>query len=359
MRRRVLLLIIGSVLAVSFATPASRPDTAVRAEALPSKLSDAEFWRLIEDFSEPNGTFRSDNLLSNEVFLQHVIPDLVRTAKHERVYLGVGPEQNFTYISAIRPRLAFIVDVRRGNLQLHLMYKALFELSADRAEFVSRLFSKARPPDLGPASTAQQIFTAFARADTNDALYESNLREITKHLVRTRGLELDATDVQGIKYVYDQFYWYGPVIQYWSTSGGRGVRNAPTYVDLMVADDGMGQGRSYLATEENFRFIKQLHTNNLLVPVVGNFAGPKALRSVGRYLRERGAVVSAFYLSNVEQYLNREGRWTTFCGNVALLPLDSTSTFIRSVRNTTYGFGVGLDSELRNISAVVRTCTDR
>ena len=115
MRRRVLLLIIGSVLAVSFATPASRPDTAAGAEALPSKLSDAEFWRIIEDFSEPNGTFRSDNLLSNEVFLQHVIPDLVRTAKHERVYLGVGPEQNFTYISAIRPRLAFIVDVRRGK----------------------------------------------------------------------------------------------------------------------------------------------------------------------------------------------------------------------------------------------------
>jgi hypothetical protein len=365
MRRRALLLIIGSVLAVSFATPASRPESSVRTEALPSRLPDDEFRQIIEEFSEPNGSFRSDNLLSNEAFLQHVIPDLLRTARHERVYLGVGPEQNFTYISAIRPKIAFIVDVRRGNLQLHLMYKALFELSADRAEFVSRLFSKARPPGLGPSSTAQQIFAAFARVDTSDALYEANLRDITKHLTRTRALQLDDGDVQGIKYIYDQFYWYGPVIHYWSTSqrwDGRfrnSQRSAPTYVDLMVADDGAGEGRSFLATERNFRVVKDLHTKNLLVPVVGNFAGPKALRAVGRYLREHGAVVSAFYLSNVEQYLEREGRWGAFCENVANLPLDTTSTFIRSVRNSTYGFGVGLDSELRNMVAVVRTCDDR
>ena len=56
--------------------------------------------------------------------------------------MGVGPEQNFTYIVATKPSMAFIVDVRRGNLDLQLMYKALFELSADRAEFVSRLFSQ-------------------------------------------------------------------------------------------------------------------------------------------------------------------------------------------------------------------------
>ena len=62
------------------------------------------------------------------------------------VYLGVAPDQNFTYIVATAPRLAFIVDIRRGNLLQHLMYKAIFELSVDRAEFVSRLFSKRRPP---------------------------------------------------------------------------------------------------------------------------------------------------------------------------------------------------------------------
>ena len=71
-----------------------------------------------------------------------------KTARPARVYLGVGPEQNFTYIAALKPAMVFIVDVRRGNLQLHLMYKALFELSADRADFVARLFSKERPAGL-------------------------------------------------------------------------------------------------------------------------------------------------------------------------------------------------------------------
>ncbi|HXW07076.1 MAG TPA: hypothetical protein VD833_17715 [Vicinamibacterales bacterium] len=358
MTRRFLLLVLGSVLAVSFATPLPHPTAAGRGN-LPARLTDDQFWKLVTDFSEPDGHFRSDNLLSNEIFLQHVIPDLVRTARHDRVYLGVGPEQNFTYISALRPSLAFIVDVRRGNLQLHLMYKALFELAADRAEFVSRLFAKERPPGLGPESSVQEIFSAFARVDTSDAVFQANLREIRNHLVRTRSLGLDADDLKGIEYVYYQFYWYGPIIQYWSTSGRPGAQNAPTYVDLMLAEDGRGQGRSFLATEDSFRFLKQLHTDNLLVPIVGNFAGPKALRSVGRFLREHRAVVSAFYLSNVEQYLSRDGLLMAFCGNVALLPLDDTSTFIRSVRTGTYGSGVGLESRLGSMATEVRTCAAR
>jgi hypothetical protein len=47
------------------------------ADSLPSQLTDQEFWKLSSDFSEPDGFFRSDNLLSNEVWLQRVIPDLI------------------------------------------------------------------------------------------------------------------------------------------------------------------------------------------------------------------------------------------------------------------------------------------
>ncbi len=71
----------------------------------------------------------------------------------------------------------------------------------------------------------------------------------------------------------------------------------------MTETDGRGEQRSYLASEENFRTLKQLERNNAIVPVVGNFAGPKALRAVGRYLNEHHATVSAFYTSNVEMYL--------------------------------------------------------
>jgi hypothetical protein len=322
---------------------------------LPERLAAKDLWTLTTDLSEPNGFFRSDNLLSNEILFQRVIPELVRTAKTGRVYLGVGPEQNFTYIAALRPAMVFIVDVRRGNLQLHLMYKALFELSADRVEFVSRLFSRKRPEGLGPKSTVQGIFTAYANIDQSELLFKANLQAIQDHLLKTRELKLADEDLKGIEYVYYQFYSYGPGIQYWS-SGGRGGRNAPTYADLMSADDGKGQSYSFLASEDNFEFLKDLESRNMLVPVVGNFAGPKALRGVGKYLKEHAGVVSAFYLSNVEQYLGREGVWGQFCSNVATLPLDATSTFIRSVRNGNYMAGIGLDSELGNMETEVKAC---
>jgi hypothetical protein len=325
------------------------------AASLPARLADPEFWRLVSESSEPDGSFRSDNLLSNELGFQYVVPELAQTTRSGRVYMGVGPEQNFTYIVATKPAMAFIVDIRRGNLDLHLMYKALFELSADRAEFVSRLFSKKRPEGLTAKSTSSDIFGAFWNVTTDPALFSENLQTIDNLLVKKHGFALSSDDLDGIKYVYNAFFQYGPKIQYSSTSSFGGSAQ-PTYADLMMAADRAGLEHSYLASEENFQFMKDLETRNLLVPVVGNFGGPKAIRAVGKYLKDRGASVSAFYLSNVEQYLRQDLIWDNFCANVATLPLDETSTFIRSVRRGNAVPGIGLSSELGNIPDEVKSC---
>ena len=109
----------------------------------------------------------------------------------------------------------------------------------------------------------------------------------------------------------------------------------------MTADDGRGQYRSYLASEENFAFLKDLESRNMIVPVVGDFGGDKAIRAVGRYLKSIDAMVSAFYLSNVEQFLVQDGKWNKFCASVSTLPLDETSFFIRSGRGrSAFGGGV-------------------
>ena len=79
----------------------------------------------------------------------------------------------------------------------------------------------------------------------------------------------------------------------------------PSYRALMVATDLSRESRSYLATEEGFAFVKDLHARNLIVPVVGDFAGPNAIRRTGEYVRQHHASVEAFYGSNVEVYLNR------------------------------------------------------
>src|SRR5215471_6161812 len=143
-------------------------------DALPSKLSDQDFWALTESVSEPNGEFQSDNFLSNERGYQAVIPDLIATAKPGRVYLGVGPEQNFPYILALKPAIAIIFDVRRGNLHEHLLYKSLFELSSDRADFLSRLFCRPRPSGLTASSTVDELMAAYERVAPSDELYKKN-----------------------------------------------------------------------------------------------------------------------------------------------------------------------------------------
>ncbi len=346
-----------TILAISIGVVASAAGTSA-ADKLPTRLSDHEFWDLVTEFSEPNGTFRSDNLLSNEVRFQFVIPELVQIAKPGGVYLGVGPEQNFTYIAAIKPALAFIVDIRRGNLDLHLVYKALFELSSDRADFVSRLFSRKRPAGLGTTATAAQMFSAFLQAAPSQQLYDQNLKDIRDRLVRTHAFALSSDDAKGIEYVYNAFFTFGPGIQYSSTDG-FGATYQPTYVDLMLATDSVGRSQGYLSTEERFAYVKDLESRNLVVPVVGNFAGPKAIRAVGAYLKQRDATVTAFYLSNVEQYLRLQRVWNTFCGNVAQLPFDETSTFIRAGHGGRVARGTALTAELGVMAAEVDGCGAR
>jgi hypothetical protein len=232
----------------------------------------------------------------------------------------------------------------------------LFELSADRSEFVSRLFSKKRPDGLSTKSTATDIFGAFWNVETSDPLYNENLQAITNLLVTKHGFDLSPDDLRGIAYVYHAFYWYGPKLQY-SSTGSFGGAFQPNYADLMMATDLNGMARSFLANEENFHFMKDIEGRNMLVPVVGNFGGPKAIRAVGKYLKDKEAIVSTFYLSNVEQYLRQDGIWGDFCANVASLPLDETSTFIRSVRRVGDAApGFGLASELGSMASDVKSC---
>ena len=112
--------------------------TTLAGQELPSKISDQAFWQLVTDLSEPGGIFPSDNFVSNEYFTTDLMQDLKNRVPPGGVYLGVGPEQNFTYIAAIQPRLAFIIDIRRQNLDEQLNYKTLFELSSARRDCLSR-----------------------------------------------------------------------------------------------------------------------------------------------------------------------------------------------------------------------------
>ncbi len=324
------VVVIVLALMVCLVTQAS-PSSARRLD-LPPRLTDQEFWRLVSDFSEPDGFFNSDNLVSNEDHYQDVIPELVRVVKPGGVYVGVGPDQNFTYIAALEPRIAFIPDVRRGNLLVQLMYKALFELSADRIEFASRLFSRARP-SLDANASIDAIMTALASAAADQDVYRRNYRAVVDHLTKTHGFLLSQDDLDGIDFAYSSFFAGGPRLAFVS-NGGYGRQRYPTFWELQTATDPAGVNRSYLASDRAYRLVKLMEERNLIVPVVGNFSGPRALRRIGSYVREHGATVTAFYTSNVEQYLFQDRIWDDFRANVAAMPFDETSTFIRSCFNS-------------------------
>jgi hypothetical protein len=297
---------------------------------------------MVSTFSEPGGTFRFENFLSNEIYFQNVIPALKARVKPGGVYMGVGPEQNFTYIVAVQPRIAFITDIRRQNMNELMMYRALFEMAPNRADFISLLFSRKRPAGLAADSTADALFNAYRSVIEDPALFKKNLQAIQDLLLKTHRFPLKTEDLAGIEKVYSVFFDYGPEINYNSGGSGpggygRGFANV-TYADLMSANDQQGtssttgKNRSFLATEENYQYIRDMEMRNLIVPLVGDFAGPKAIRAVGSWEKQHAATVTTFYLSNVEQYLFMDRVDGKFYANVETLPLDATSTFIRSGR---------------------------
>jgi hypothetical protein len=330
-RGRVAVVALALATLIFAATPSSQTPPAPN--PLPARLTDAEFWRLVTEFSEPNGYFRSDNLVSNERPFQQVVPALVAN-RRGGAYLGVAPDQNFTYILAVDPAIAFIVDIRRNAMLQHLMYKVLFEVSRDRAEFVSRLFSRPRPRALPADAPASHLLAAIDAQAPDEAFYRANLREMEERLTRFHRFTLTPADLEALGGVYGMFYRFGPGLTY-SSSSGRIGRNMPSYAELQAATDAEGVNHAYLANEAQFARMKAFQERNLLVPIVGDFAGPKALRAVGRFLAQHDTVVTAFYTSNVEQYLFQAGVEPAFYANLATLPLDSRSTIIRSVVSQT------------------------
>jgi hypothetical protein len=353
-RRRLVVIRCASRLAIArgiaaLVLAASAVD-AQRSSPLAPSLTDAEFWDFFTGMSEPDGSFVSENFVSNEMSFQEVIPTLQRSLTPGGVYLGVGPEQNFTYIANLRPRLAVIVDIRRQNAMQHLMYKALMELSPTRAEFVARLFSRPSVARLTAVTDVAALFDSAAVAEPSDSAHRGNHDAIVRTLLERHGFALTADDLASIDHVYGVFYTAGPEINYGYRPAAPGLAYAvfrsryPTFGMLQAAANADSVQMAFLATEENYHVVREMHLRNLIIPVVGDFAGPKAIRAVGEYLKQHDLTVTAFYLSNVEQYLFRApGDAERFYDNVATLPLDSTSTFIRSVPRgaSTFSFGAG------------------
>ena len=285
--------------------------------------------------SEPGGYFDTDNLISNERSYLHVARELEALraqAGGNGVYLGVGPDQNFSYIARLRPSLAILIDVRRDNLLLHLLFKALFEHARTRVEYLARLTGRKAPePWTDWASKPLEAIVAHVdRAPPLSAAEVSALDLRLRDTIRRYGVPLSDGDVATIKRFHRRFIEDGLSLRF--NSAGRAPRfSYPTYRDLLLEVDAEGRRCSFLATEGDFLFLKGLQAQDRLIPIVGDLGGPSALPAVSRLLAAAHQQVTAFYTSNVEFYLFGAGTFPRFVANLQGLPSQRGALIIRSV----------------------------
>ncbi len=308
-----------------------------RGRAQEAAQLDTTFAFRVERLSEPGGYFDTDNLISNEASYLHVLEEMRELDVTGGAYIGVGPDQNFSYIAQIRPHIAFIIDIRRDNMLLHLIFKALFELAANRIEYLSLLFARPPPSGLGnwDAADIARLVAHIDSTPMSEKVLEA-VRGRVDSVIGGFGVPLSDDDWATVDRFHRTFIDAGLSLRF--HSAGRAPQfYYPTYRQLLLETDRSGREASYLVREADFQFLKRIHGRGLVIPVVGDLSGEHALQAIGRFLAGRGERVSAFYTSNVEFYLFRNGSFGRFVENVEALPRDGRSVVIRSVFNRAFG----------------------
>lgn len=306
-------------------------DTASR-EAAPfaDTLPDSAFAAFHARISEDDGYFDTDNLISNETGYLKVLGALERLGLSGGAYVGVGPDQNFSYIAELRPEIAFITDIRRDNVLHHLLLKALVEGAATRVEFLSALHGRPAPEDAAAwrGASAEEV-VAWVDGRPADPAVVASLAEEVAERVQGFGIPLSEADMATIRRFHESFVREGLDLRF--TSYGRRPRPYyPTYRQLVLETDVEGGRVSWLTSAERYGVVRALQLANRVVPVVGDLAGPRALEEMGRVLREMGLKVTTLYTSNVEFYLWRNGTFDRWARNLASLPLAEDAVIIRS-----------------------------
>lgn len=280
--------------------------------------------------SESGGYFDTDNLISNEASYLHVLGAMDRLGVRGGGYIGVGPDQNFSYIAAIRPEIAYLIDVRRDNLLLHLLFRALFLEAPTRIEYLALLYGRPAPQDAGRwwDRSVDELVRWIDGQQAGPGQGEAIRNRIATR-IRRFGFGLDDRDLDVIDRFHREFIARGLDLRF-TTTGRAPSWFYPTHRDLVLATDRAGAARSFLATESGYGFLRRMQETGRIVPVVGDLAGPHALAAIGRDLRTRGLTVSALYVSNVEFYLFRDGSFPRYAATVAALPRTGRSVVIRS-----------------------------
>jgi hypothetical protein len=293
-------------------------------------ISIREFKLLMTGISEPEGYFDSDNFISNERAYLRIIPDMKKQNLRNGAYIGVGPDQNYSYIAAVRPQIAFIMDIRRQNALQHLYFKSLFQLSDTPANYLERLFGKQLTvsPRKMEMHKISNLLKWIDQAPANSRYGKEKEAEAIR-IIRSWDAGLSEADFAAIHRIARAFMDNGPELKF--TSFNRAPKYYyPSYRQLLEETDSEGIQTNYLADEQAFQFIKKLHNENRIIPIVGDLAGSRAMLKIGEELQRRGLTLTCLYVSNVELYLFGRENWNSYIDNLGRLPSAPNACLIRS-----------------------------
>lgn len=311
--------------------PSSAAPVVPAAPAAPAlaPLSRQELARLFEELSEPDRYFFSDNYVSNETSYLQPSAALSARARKGGAYIGVGPEQNFSYIALTEPALAFIVDIRRANALEHLLYKVIFERAGSRVEFLSLLTGRAsgQPGDAGADASIESVLAEVDRRPKSRESFRRLHDELVAEIRDELGIRLSAADRETLDQTHSAFFEAGLDLSF--ELHEKNGRKYPKLRELLAQEDASGKPGGFLASDAAYQRVRTLQLANRIIPVVGDFAGDRALVRLGAELTRRKLTVSVFYVSNVEQYLMEPDKWQAWTRNVAALPADEQSLFLR------------------------------
>jgi hypothetical protein len=308
------------------------PKAVPAGDALPGKPPSQPIHELVAQLSERDRYYFSDNYVSNETSQLQVAP-LLQALPAGGAYLGVGPEQNFSYIALVRPEVAFIVDIRRRNMLLHLLYKAIFEEATTRSHFLTLLVGRPfqKESDPGAQAGVAQVIQHAEKLPRDRELWRASHARLVERITAGYRVALEVSDKVALREAHQAFFDDQLDIQF-----ELHMKTRPRYPKLrdqlaMRAPDGQELG--FMASEKAFRFVQRMQAEHRIIPLVGDFAGNRALPGVAEYLRKNSIRLGVFYVSNVEEFLFEDKLWPKWVDNVGALPADEQSIFVRAWMN--------------------------
>ncbi len=281
---------------------------------------DESLARVVAELSEPETGKPADNLVTNEDSFASVADRLDRLGPGG-VYLGVGPDQNLTYLAHARPRLAFVLDFRRRNALLNFFHKALFALARDRAGYLERLLAR-KAARLPADPSADELVAAFEGVEMDRGRLDATISDVAGYL-RPLGViaESEWSEIATI-----QAKLAGPGLN----ARFLALPMYPTLGRLIRSKDRLGHPAHFLAREEWYQVVRDAQIGDRVIPLVGDFAGPSALPKLADWLRRRALTVSVFYVSDVEFFLLRSGKFPSYVANLSRLPWSDGAVLIRT-----------------------------